>query len=479
MGSAEIDRAKVVEMSGDGLEFVTTMGSTQPDIDISPEEVVGPDVYPAGHGPINAVEDLTAKGREGDYDPSTYRADQHLVKAEDVKEYAKELIIKKLRKDPNPESLREVFAETAQEVALEAMKAGLSEAERSLWFPDADVRVNLEKVTADLRDTDQWAAVLQKVKDGVLTVEEAVDYVTLSHIAIMEEVDPLKVHERQVRQGLQGRTGVRLLGGLTDAVSTSIAQVAQAFGDVLELQAPVEIKALPAMAQTEEELVAQVAEGSSVIPVDMEIHTELAKAVTAEELKVDFRTRMLQEMFAGEILYDKRYDVTYQELRDKLEDENDYEFDSQRAFVVHAGTEYMGPIIEGVKQYNGPEHKRFVLYLVWLSNLAEGVIGTHSEDRSVTKYVIDEDITDDQFQYLMVMVQERYASFVAGRTEHCRFDMGWVTHEDLHKSEKRRTKAEDIFKQMERTIKDIEYGKKYDLAKLKRGMRIIKTMLPM
>lgn len=340
-----------------------------------------------------------------------------------IPEETKQIILKKLNDEADANSVIVLKTQEIKQEVYQAIGESLTEAEKNLWFPSADIKVNLQKITADLRDSEQWANILDKYKEGEISTEHLVDFITLSHLSVTEEPDPIAVHERHVRDGLKSRMGVKFLGMLTDSVNKVLA----------DNFAKIE-KALPEGTKLDIQLLAPIqekdTEDNALVKQDPEIRS---LALTENILGDDFKEQILKEYFAGDIIYDKCTVYTYEELLNKLSDPDDDTFDTKRSIVVDAGMEQTEKALKRQEYTFDSTNKKFVVYTVLLSNLFDGFGGTHSDDRGVDKYVCKEDITSDQFNTLMQLIRDRYDKYLRGRTEFSEFVMGWRDKEDIRK----------------------------------------------
>lgn len=350
-------------------------------------------------------------------------------KALTAREETKRKIIEKLKQVPKEESLVSVWVQDFKEQFLKDVQEEISESAKTLWFPDEDVKVNLEKITADFKDLDLWSDVLKKYKNGDIDERDLVDYIALSHLAVdPREIEPVKVLQRQVENGLKSRVGVKYIRNLLGVTQKALTNSVGALCEVLALEDPSKAQLLLGASQ---ETIEGTLKETALVPVSETVKEALQ---TFEETIWDEQSveNLVSQMFAGDIIYDKQFDLTYEELLNKLADPDDYEFDSVRSIIVDAGMEQVNKA-EHREQYTAnPDDLRFTLYTVWLSNIFDGFGGTHSDDRSANKYRVKDPITEEQYLMLMNMVKQRYIMYVEGRTEWGQMRMGWRTQLELN-----------------------------------------------
>lgn len=350
-------------------------------------------------------------------------------KALTSREETKRKIVEKLKQVPKEDSLVSVWVQDFKEQFLKDLKEEISESAKSLWFPDEDVKVNLEKITADFKDIDLWKDVLQKYKNNEIDERDLVDYIALSHLAVdPREVEPVKVLQRQVEQGLKSRVGAKYIRNLLGVTQKALTDSVGALCEVIALEDPSKAQLLLGAAQNS---VDEALSEKSLVPVSDTVK-EALQAFSENIWDEQSVEEMVTQMFAGDMLYDKQFDLSYEDLLNKLADPDDYEFDSVRSIIVDAGMEQINKAEQRDQYTANPEDLRFTLYTVWLSNIFDGFGGTHSDDRSANKYRLNEPITEEQYLLLMNMVKQRYLMYVEGRTEWGQLRMGWRTQKELN-----------------------------------------------
>ncbi len=338
----------------------------------------------------------------------------------------REIILKKLKQIPDKENIVAVFVDDFKEQFLKELQEDITESVKTLWFPSEDVRINLEKITSDFRDTDYWGSLLQKYKDGAVEEKDMVDYIIMSHISVdPSEVTPTQVLNREVENGLKSRVGVKYLKLLTDTTNRVLKRNLGAMGEYLGLPESTPMQLLSTGVGVEE------AHNQLAL---IEPNAEVQKALQAVEdvFTPKDEEQLVREFFAGDMIYDKLIDITYEELVDKLADFDDYEFDSTRTLIVDAGMEQQGKAVKRQEYELNPDNLNFSLYIVWLSNIFDGFGGTHSDDRGMHKYRIPNEITEEQFFTLMQLVKNRYDKYIEGRIEFSQLRMLWKTHKEIN-----------------------------------------------
>lgn len=346
----------------------------------------------------------------------------------------KEELLKKLKQEFDPETAVAYIKEGRSELEeniLAAMGSELTEAEKNLWFPENEIKLDLEKITSDLRDVHQWREILKRYKDGSYSEDQMVDFISLSHVSVTEEPNPINVLERQVRDGLKSRTGATLVKRLVGAVSNAWDE------SVSDL-----IKLLPEESQSKfkRTFLLTAAEKSSdnslaVLPLNEEIHDFVKNELAL--ITPDYTEQMVKELFVGEILYDRLIELDYEELKAKLSDPDDLDFSTIRTVIVDAGYEGQHKAStrnsEATLSATSTNDKQFVVYIAWLKNIFEGFkSGTNSEERGIDKFRLKGEITHEQFTHLMSLIQERYYRYIYGRWEIGSLEKGWVEHATLN-----------------------------------------------
>ena len=349
--------------------------------------------------------------------------------SKELTEDLKKSILQKISKEPSPGNivrLLEVERDALVEKAISEMGDTLTEAEKNLWFPNEETRFNLERVTSDLRDVEHWKTVAQQYKNNEISEDTFVDYLTLSHLSVTEEPDPMAVLDRQVRDGLKSRTGVKIVKQLVGKMNTVFSDTVKTFVQALpeETRHQMTVKLLAPIASTESE------NAGSLVPVNEDLHSYLNTNLTLfTEVEEE---RILREMFAGEVIYDRLVELSYEDLVLKLKDVDDLDFSTVRTIVVDAGMEYPNKVVNRDVQID--QKKSFVIYIAWLKNIFEGFKGTSSEDRGIDKFRLNEDITQEQFNNLMALIKHRYVTYINGRLERGSLDQGWLTQEEVSAS---------------------------------------------
>jgi hypothetical protein len=341
----------------------------------------------------------------------------------DEKEATRQKILKKLSETPDPNNVIAVSTKSMKEEYLEKVGDSFSEEAKELWFPSADVKVNLEKITADLRDTDHWKSLFKELREGKISDDDMADYVVLSHLSISDEPNPLDVHYRQVEDGLKSRIGAKLLGKMVEATNLLVKSNAEAIMEALPLEHKPDIKLLTTAEEVE-------GKHEAVLKQSPEMK-QLATMLDQDFLGKDYQERMVREFFAGDILYDQVTDLTFEKLLEKLSDPDDYEFDNARNIIVDAGMEQLNKAALRTEYDLDTGNKTFVVYTVRLANIFDGFGGTHSDDRGVVKYRCKDKITEQQFTQLTSVIKHRYHNYINGRKEFSEMVMRWKTREQV------------------------------------------------
>lgn len=358
-------------------------------------------------------------------------ANPHLELTEEQKNEVLSLV----KKDPKEESALTYIKEGRSELEekiLAQISTTMSEAEKDLWFPKEEVKVDLERVTSDLRDIRQWSEILKKYKDGEFTEETMVDFISLSHVAVTEEPDPINVLERQVRDGLKSRTGATLVKRLCGAVNNAWEETVTDLVKLLPEDKQKEFKPVRLLAAAEKE----EDNANSLLPVKAEIHDFVKNELAL--ITPDYTEQLVKELFVGEYLYDRLIELEYEELLEKLKDPEDLDFSTIRTIIVDAGYESK---TKATTRLNGGEvvsddPKVFVIYIAWLKNIFEGFKGTNSNERGIDKFRLKGEMTPPQFKHVMSLIQERYYKYMEGRYERSSIDMGWLKSETVNKNSK-------------------------------------------
>lgn len=335
-------------------------------------------------------------------------------------------VLAKLKQTSKPENMLAVAANAITEKALKELGTVLTEAETEMWFPTQETRTDLMKITSNLMDTDAWDGLLEKYKSGEIRVEEMRDFIILSHVAVTTEADPVAVVDRQVRDALKSRAGVKLVGTMVERFNTVLSEGMAALSEVLPLEYKPQVKLLSdGGAKTEADPEAPEQGDTAVAVFEQRQHGSL------EIVTDDMKEQVIREFFAGDIIYDRAIPVSYEELVTKLANPDDYEFDTVRATILDAGMEQVDKALRRKDYKEGLEGKKFVLYTSWLSNIFDGFGGTHSDDRGVDKYRVIEDITHEQFLELMRLVKKRVGDFFDGRIEFAELVCRWKSRPQI------------------------------------------------
>lgn len=335
-------------------------------------------------------------------------------------ESTRQKILAKLKNETKPENILAVAKHEMGQAVLEALGEGLSEAEKDMWFPSQEVKTDLMKVTSNLMDTDHWDSLLERYKNGEIRTEEMRDFVILSHVAVTTEPDPIAVLDRQVRDSMKSRSGAKIVDRLLLGANQAMSGGFQALVEALPLEHRPDIKLLSAGDNTQSD---------SDEPGSLTVFTR--NELSLDVVTPEYKEQMIREFFAGDIIYDRLIEVSFDELKSKLLDENDYEFDSKRALIVDAGMEQTDKATRRKEYKEGLEGKKFVLYSSWLSNIFDGFGGTHSDDRGIDKYRMKEDITHEQFLVLMGLVKKRYVDYIDGRIEFSELVTRWKSRPEI------------------------------------------------
>lgn len=338
------------------------------------------------------------------------------------------IILKKLLNTPDEESIVSVFSQDLKERFSDTIQAEFSESAKKLWFPDEEVKTNLEKITADFRDTDSWKNILESYKEGEIEVEDLVDYICVSHLATdTDEIDPSRVMQRQVEQGLKSRVGARFLSNLMNATQKTLSASLEAICEYVALENP-EMKTR-LLGESKEAIKDNLTE-KSLVPISEQVKQAL---VTQDGSMWDKESveSMISQMFAGDIIYDKLHEISFDSLIDKLIDLEDYDFDSTRTIIVDAGMEQANKALRREDYEDDPSKLRFALYTMRLNNIFDGFGGTHSDDRGVTKFVLNHSINEKEFLMLIALVKDRSLEYFQGRQEWSQMRMLWRSKEEI------------------------------------------------
>lgn len=354
-----------------------------------------------------------------------------------ISEEQKKDILSRLKKEPKAETalayLKEGRSELEEKI-LAGISETMSEAEKDLWFPKEETRIDLERVTSDLRDIKQWSEILKKYKEGAYTEETMVDFIALSHVSVTDEPNPINVLERQVRDGLKSRTGATFVQLLTGAVSNAWEETVTNLVQLLPEETRSSFKPV--------KLLAAATEGdqkNAIIPLKEEIHQFVKEELAL--ITPDYTEQLVKELFVGDMLYDRLIELDYEELVEKLKDPDDLDFSSIRTIIVDAGYEssvkaHTRKEAEGEGEVVDTGEKKFVIYIAWLKNIFEGFKGTNSQDRGIDKFRLSTDITFEQFREIMSLIQERYYRYIDGRFERSALDKEWLSPEEIRKVSK-------------------------------------------
>ena len=389
-----------------------------------------------------------------------YMSDNSLEVSDSFQSENRKRILEKLKSIPKDGSVVSVWVEDFKEQFLKNVDFELTESVKNLWFPNEEVKVNVEKITSDFRDTDLWEDILHKYKEGLIEDKDMVDYIVLSHIAVdPREVEPARVLSRQIESGLKSRVGVKVIKRLIEATNDTLKNSLGALCEALELPAQTEVKLLGSG-------ISEDISDNEVIPENKEVKNALASVGENDNLFSE--EEVVKQFFAGDIIYDKLIEVSYEELLDKLADIDDYEFDSVRTLILDAGMEQQNKAEKRTEYTENPEDLRFVLYTVWLSNIFDGFGGTHSDDRGVYKYRLKEQIKEEQFLMLMNMVKHRYAHYMEGRSDFSQIRMGWKTKDQIY------NKITHPFSRLTPYDKDVIINTVYNASQRENDIKIIK-----